>query len=1353
MSNTTDFTVTSGTSLWNGTQHTLTGYSGRDTHVVIPEGVTDVNSDVFRNNPLLVEITIPESVKRIQEEAFQGCTALERVVIQGEGLEYLGKACFRGCTALKEIRLPCSLIHIYADLFDGCTSLLRTEGPFTLAGDALLSCSASWSGTELKIPQGVRMIGGRMFYASEDTWNKNKNAGRITSIHIPEGVEYIGALAFSHLKSLQEINLPESLRVLGWGAMDMLGKLLQADLSHTALTVLEESMFASCRNLKEVLLPQALKRIGKQAFESCYALTALSLPEGLESIGEDAFNSCGLQKLVVPGSIVRIEKGAFGGCSDLKHLEIRGTPEMTNLFATSISIDKDYRGLLLLPDMVPGKISKSIRDLAVYSFCKVSLEGRDFREAAVKNYNAFLKRTRKAICADPSASMMQVRYLLREQLLEEEEIQTLLASPAVQRDADLLAAVQAYRVAPVSREEKQKKAEKQAKAKAKKDAQLLENQDYDSLPLSQRVKVKRKRNPQAKVELLEEAVLQGSMEDLENVYATCGDFEFTARALGYAARYRGAETVAFLLDHGASFDYKESGPMESKYRYKRPIGCHTETTVYYLYLLENYKPSPEPAGMTLLPPTDRTQILELLLKQNAIAPEYFYYSAAIYGDIPLLTACRQLGIEKMPAFAINRICEVWKDGLSIAYRDQVSYTLRDTPPQQLRPILEHLFSQLEGKTMQLLPLDLYREEDTKEGFLTHYCHGEVFDLMLEHTNLTKRISKRQLLYGLVEQSNAAGLARVFREGWCSKAKEVEDLFKFAQANDGISAETKALLMDQLNQLSPKAKKSEPSLSANPFSVAEMKKLWSYKKQKDGDLILTSYKGESVDVVIPSAIGKSTVTALDGDLFNPEMSQLSPTQKAARKNLRSVVIPDTITALPEMLFFGTWQTHLTCLEQVVLGKNIRTLGSRCFYECSALTEITLPDTLRSIEENAFYGSGIQRIVLPDSVKKLGGGVFDNCASLKEVVLPKDIQRIPVNTFKGSGLETIDIPESVTELAEGAFSGCRQLKQINIPQGITAIGKEVFSGCGFESLTLPAHISQLGVLAFAHCSALKDITFENPDIQIDPSAFIGCSGLADDRGLVILNHILYDYVNSDRTRPLAIPETVTSGLAAWLMQKLPYIVTYGAPAPAAPLPETRDLAIGSTLLFGRMPQKNWCAEPLRWILLARENGRVLVTTEQAIASIDIPKYSSLQNLLQSGTWDVSPIRQWLNGEFMNAVFTEEEQSRIAAVTLTNHGNIKSRKKGGAETTDRVFLLSMDEVEAYLPTQRLRRAPATAYTAFQMHGQASLGVWATRTPGNGKHKKPASVSVDGFTVNHEGNARAYYLLRPALWLREED
>ena len=259
---------------------------------------------------------------------------------------------------------------------------------------------------------------------------------------------------------------------------------------------------------------------------------------------------------------------------------------------------------------------------------------------------------------------------------------------------------------------------------------------------------------QKKVELLENAVLTGTPEEVTRIMNEHGPFEFTARALGYAARYRDGEMVRSLLAHGATFRYDPSPAFTRKYATKVVISnVYSYQADYSLYILKDHKIDPVPDGVQIPEEEERAKILEVLHEVGESAGmsegEILFYSI-LYGDTALREACRKLGICSLSEErAANIRCDLnyaHMDGKDRHFRDEFTWTLRRAKPEDFRRILMDILPLLGDKPMQMMPADLYFQFMDKKQFFTGYCAEGVFELVQKHTNLVDKVSKRDLVY-------------------------------------------------------------------------------------------------------------------------------------------------------------------------------------------------------------------------------------------------------------------------------------------------------------------------------------------------------------------------------------------------------------------------------------------------------------------------------------------------------------------------------------------------------------------------------------------------------------------------------
>ena len=128
---------------------------------------------------------------------------------------------------------------------------------------------------------------------------------------------------------------------------------------------------------------------------------------------------------------------------------------------------------------------------------------------------------------------------------------------------------------------------------------------------------------------------------------------------------------------------------------------------------------------------------------------------------------------------------------------------------------------------------------------------------------------------------------------------------------------------------------------------------------------------------------------------------------------------------------SWRTvGEVIIPEEIEGKKVRTIAYQCFMDCGSVTKIVLPDTITSIEGNAFRRCGrITEINLPKSLKTIGYGAFTQCSLLTNLVIPDGVNSIGELAFAGcSFLETITFGQSLTTLPYDVFRFCENLNEI-------------------------------------------------------------------------------------------------------------------------------------------------------------------------------------------------------------------------------------------------------------------------------------------------------------------------------------
>ncbi len=176
------------------------------------------------------------------------------------------------------------------------------------------------------------------------------------------------------------------------------------------------------------------------------------------------------------------------------------------------------------------------------------------------------------------------------------------------------------------------------------------------------------------------------------------------------------------------------------------------------------------------------------------------------------------------------------------------------------------------------------------------------------------------------------------------------------------------------------------------------------------------------------------------------------------------------------------------------------------------------------------------------------------------------------------------------------------------------------------------------------------------------------------------------------------------------------------------------------------------PIQWNILCRQAGKALLFSA---FGLDAKPYNEEWKDI---TWETCTLREWLNNEFLNTAFSNEERQRIMLTKVENADNSKYSTSGGNDTEDKVFLLSVSEVEKYLQTTIERRMAPTPY-AVKMGAKREWNShccgWWLRSVGrgsdrtafvDGNYDDDNGIHIDGSLVSIKR------VVCPAMWVELE-
>lgn len=246
------------------------------------------------------------------------------------------------------------------------------------------------------------------------------------------------------------------------------------------------------------------------------------------------------------------------------------------------------------------------------------------------------------------------------------------------------------------------------------------------------------------------------------------------------------------------------------------------------------------------------------------------------------------------------------------------------------------------------------------------------------------------------------------------------------------------------------------------------------------------------------------------------------------NIDTLIIGDEITHISDYLLYSNNQG----VRKVQIGKKVKSIGKYAFqYEASLNSVVFVGKDIKELGTGCFYKcTGLKNIELPDSITRLGVYCFEDCIKLETIKLSNLLSEIPTRCFDNcESLKGIDIPESVTNVNSGALEGCSSLEYVHfsVNTKINKIDSSVFRDCvKLGRIDLPESIEEIGVQAFQGCSRLNNIVLPSKVKSISTSAFAGCINLSN----IVLDENLEKIGESSfggcvKLQEISIPQNVT------------------------------------------------------------------------------------------------------------------------------------------------------------------------------------------------------------------------------------
>ncbi len=1089
----------------------LLKYLGAESRVIVPEGVTRIAEEAFAGKENIDKVILPESLREIGAEAFRDCLLLQTITLP-EGLERIGKGAFENCVKLLRISLPSKISTLEARVFRHCRALQEvqfSERLLTIEESAFYGCFAL---RKVQFPESLTFIGEMAFYRCSGlkevripakasyvkslafaksglrkVWVSGRVDGipngrmygegvfadcmKLKTLLLEEGVQHIPDKFACGCAALDRVVLPKSLKSVGrhpWEGTAFLAQwrskqaeqmqleagrnqqTMQLDVNQNQQTLkkdtsqdwqhldgmrlsnvqreaapdTDEGIFWDGRHLEgEVWLSDSVRIVSGGAFYGNRKVTEIHLPDSVQFIGAAAFKGCReLRRVWLPAGIKHLEAEVFAGCGELEEICLVQTPvsdversaldEMPAAEETFVSADLSARGRTVGAKLFP--VWDTIGERAFYQCRKLKV----LRLEQAKS----IGKEALAGCTALGRSNVAVNLQIGERAFE--------------------------------------------------NTQFLENRE-DGFSIVGNVIV-------AGEACSGEVCLPEGVIGIAP-YSFSGNREITKLVLPDSLQWIGEG--AFF---GCSGLYAVKFP-----KGLRRIGARAFEKCISLQEIECSAWQAGPLAFSGCISIRRAVLPELQILEKRLFAGCCNLEECICEKAKAVQSFCFSGCRKLRGFSFDKLyvvreyafegCESIK---SAAFGDGIclgEHALEDCCG------LEKIILTGEQGTMQLREYAFsgctsLRQVVHRGKEWMFKCYG---DILSEHIPETVRLLFHSAFscFEVEEEKSLCGYRGAARrvripEGICRIEAEV---FR------------DCLLLQEV--IFPQ---SVEYIGARAFHGTA----WMERRRKESpmvvvkDMLLDGSGCEGaveVSAEIRLVCGWAFANGLGIERIRFASARVQVEEYAFRNciHLREMVLPDGASV--KFTGIGDREKDLPPLaKQAVMDSMncFKTNQEGVLMECTGnISRLTLAYGITAVGEGAFQdGNLLTEITFPDTVKTIGKRAFAGCKWLSEVRQAKGVECIGEMAFSGCGvLRFVELSEQLRQIGARAFENCTSLEEIQIPEGVEEIPERAFYRChSLKSVRLPASLRRIGKEAFAFCRELRKIQMPE-GVHVEERAF--------------------------------------------------------------------------------------------------------------------------------------------------------------------------------------------------------------------------------------------------------------------------
>ncbi len=1060
-----DYTWTQGETTVEGIR--IIDYHGPYGDIVVPDyidgkpviSVALTNSCFYFEDKQLsiTSVTLPSTLKEISANAFSNMTALKTVVIP-EGLEIIGDYAFKSCGNLASVDFPDSLRTIGKAPFYGCggiTKITSLELPSSLETIRESAFSGFKVLTSVEFPDSLKTIDTSAFYGCSN----------LSEVIFSEGLTNIGNYAFAYCK-LGNVEFNDGLESIG------------------------EYAFAYNKNLTQVSFVESIKSIGKYAFYDCN-LENVELKDGLETINDYAFaNNANLKTITLSDTLTHIGKGFIYG-SAVEELDL---PDSLK------SAGKFLDGTIIKEIVLPANFAKLNSGMLTSSTTLESLEtltvqDTDVEKIPFSNLKTFIFKGKGEISENPFYTETVTVGGVKTTTVYPPE--TFIFTDAINANVHKI---------------------------------LIDDFNYHLHT-----------DPETGYYIYSKVYF--GEDELQGNCFTSGDYIYDTTAGGGAViiDYVGAETGVLTVP--GSFENEDvSYPVVAIGRNAFEGATATEINlpetvekigVYAFYNCDYLTKTNLPEGIKVIEPYTYSgceSMSEIIIPESVVyIGDYAFNGSRPVSELVIPSSVKVIGARAfynnyfLTSLTLNEGLE--KIGESAFRNGQTPYDHEYileyslTLPSSIKEIGARAFEYSGVSGEVVIPESITRIPESMfmgSNFLTSVVmHGGITEI---GNNAFKEC------YYLTSASLLSGLETVGDSAFCSSGltsikipATVTSLGQYAFASTYITAVTvPANIKTVPEHCFAYCTELKNVTIANGVEYIED---YAFASSGPFDRIVippsvlgidsTVFHGvQRIENFVFNATCSESDLTYDDDNENGRFSYILnyrrvkkigkltiggnvkyiPSDLAYNARIEEVVLPNNIVAIGESAF------EISTIEKsLVIPSSVKTIYEYAF--CSTeIPEITLPETLESVKELAFYDIGVETL-------------YYNCTNCAFEVYPyeTEIEGVYESPFGTYGLKNFVIGENVETLPDYTFCSISTLDTVHIPENIKSFSKGAFAFSGVKTVTGMAGLSKLEDYMFYECYYLTSIEADNSLIDKAGKYAFAYSGIETLSGLEGLTEI--------------------------------------------------------------------------------------------------------------------------------------------------------------------------------------------------------------------------------------------------------